>query len=571
MLEITPKDGPLGRKFPTWVALAALLGLPVLAAAQAAPDTLRKLAQSRGLYVGAAVTFPGGNNVANRPEYERVLGSSFNGVVAENAMKFQSLSNARGTYNFTNADAIVAFADSNNMVVRGHTLVWHSQSATWFNQLTGDAASRDTTLKIMKHHIDTLAGRYKGRIQEWDVVNEAIAQNGGTSPNYRTENASRWHNRVGGPEYMDSAFVWAQRVDTNALLFYNDFGGEFMNNKSQNVYDLMVRFKDLGIPIHGVGLQCHFNNGTLDTAAMGQNMRRLAALGLTISLTEIDIQIGNSGTPTTQQLETQKQNYKRITSLCLSIPACRSLYAWGVNDNQSWRTPTASTAPLLFTGTSTITPKPSYWGVVEALQEATTLPTSAPSAPWNVIARRTGTSSSATVTWMAPVTDGRSAITGYKVNAWGDTTKTCTTTGALNCTVSGLHADSTYRFVVRAINAVGASGMSPPSTAGTGTVSITAKSVDRATGRFTGAYSFRLPDEAVRSTESMNMIVSDVSGRIVWNKTVHPARTAAREISWDGTTAGVRAPVGAYFVRIRTTSGGAVQEFVQKSVQVPRL
>lgn len=533
--------------------LAGAFALPALVAAQ--PDTLRKLAEQRGIYVGAAVTFPSGNNAGNRPEYERVLRTSFNGLVAENAMKFQSLSPSRGTYNFGPADAIADFATTHGMKLRGHTFVWHSQTANWFNNLSGAAASRDTTLKIMRQHIDTVGKRYKGRVYEWDVVNEAIAQNGGPSPNYRASNDSRWYNRI-GPDYLDSAFKWAQQVDSGALLFYNDFGAEGMNSKSTNVYDLVSGLKNRGAPIHGVGLQCHFNLNDHDTAAIGQNMRRLAALGFVVSMTEIDIQINN----TDQNREAQKARYKALAKLCLSVPACKSFYVWGVNDAQSWRG--ANAAALLFTGTSSITPKPAYWGVVEALAEGSTQ-TSAPSAPWNVLASPGVGGGSAVVSWNAPVTDGRSAITGYKVTALSDTSKSCTTTGERSCVVSGLTVDSTYRFTVRAINAVGVSGFSPPSapvTVAPGTA-VRGAAGELSVGRFTRERAYVLPAAAAAQVERLTMTVSDVSGRVVWEKSVRPAASGAREIAWDGSAQGVRAPVGMYVARVRAVGvDGTTQE-----------
>jgi endo-1,4-beta-xylanase len=536
----------------------ACLALPMLASAQVPADTLRKLATSRGIHMGAAVTFPSGNNAGNRPEYERVLRGSFNGMVAENAMKFQNLSNARGTYNFGPADAIANFADSNNMVLRGHTFVWHSQTANWFNNLTGTATSRDTTLKIMKNHIDTLGSRYKGRVLEWDVLNEAIAQNGGTSPNYRTESASRWYNRVGGIDYADSAFKWAQQVDSNALLYYNDFGAEGMNNKSTNVYDLVTGLKSRGAPIHGVGLQCHFNLTDHDTAAIGQNMRRLAALGFTISMTEIDI----SASTSTQNLESQKARYKALAKLCLDVPACKSFYAWGVNDAQSWRG--ANAAALLFSGTTTLTAKPAFWGVVEALNEGSTA-TSTPSMPWNVVVTRGPLSGpfSLSVRWRAPVTDGRSPITGYKAMAVSDTTKSCTTTGATSCVIgSGLTlADTNLRFIVRATNAVGISGASPPSPgASSGTVSIIpGRDVARLqVGQFNGSFSYQIPEGIAGGVTRMTMTVSDASGRTVWSKSVRPAASMHREVSWNGMDrAGLRAQAGVYMVRVRVEQAGS--------------
>ncbi|HEX2613142.1 MAG TPA: endo-1,4-beta-xylanase [Fibrobacteria bacterium] len=537
--------------------LALALLLPALAAAQ--PDTLRKLADLRGIHVGAAVTFPG----SNAAEYQRVLKTSFNTVVTENAMKFGSLSTSRnanggGNYNFGPADAIVNFADTNGMKMRGHNFLWHSQAPNWFNNLTGAAASRDTTLKIMRMHIDTLGRRYKGKIYEWDVVNEGINQNGGTSPNYRT--SSPWY-RIGA-DYFDSAFVVAQRTDTGAWLVYNDFGAEGMNSKSTNVYDLVSGLKARGAPIHVLGLQSHFTFTDHDTASMGQNMRRLAALGLLLSITELDIQTSN----TTDNLNTQRAKYKELMALCLSVPACKTYTAWGLNDNQSWRG--ASAVALLFTGTSSITPKPAYWGVVDALAEGSTV-TSAPSAPWNVLAVPGISAGSAQVSWNAPGTDGRSAITAYKAVSISDTSKSCTTAGERTCVISGL-PDGTHRFKVTATNAVGTSGASPFS-AGSVTVGTTAVkgSVSRlAVGRFTGDYAFSLPAASAAQANALTMSILDASGRVVWEKTVRPSG-GDLELSWDGTTlSGARAPTGMYIARIRAAADGAFQETVRRGVRL---
>lgn len=573
---------------PFRACLAFMVATPLLVGAQ--PDTLRKLADLRGIYVGAAVS---SKSEIRTPAYDTALARNFNGMVAENAMKFRNLSSARGVYNFATADAMADFARNNGMKLRGHTLVWHTSTAVWFNDLSGQKASRDTTLKILREHIDTVVGRYKGRIHEWDVVNEAISATNGPSPNYRTD--SRWHQRVGGIDYVDSAFKWAQRADTNALLFYNDFDGEGMNQKSQNIYDLVTDLKKRGVPIHGVGLQCHLWLGGVDTAAMGRNMRRLAALGFVLSLTEVDVEASSS----TADLASQKAHYKALAKLCLSIPACKSFYTWGLNDEQSYRGVNASA--LMFRGTPDLTPKPAYWGVVEALQEGSTA-TSAPSAPWNVVASPAGDGLMA-VQWMPPIADGRRPITGYKAMAVADTNKSCTTTGALACVVRGLSSDTTYRFTVRAYNSVGASGQSPPSLRASGPIAVPASyppdtvplppdtvplpqdslpqdsvplaptGADRgAAGGFATPFTYRLSASALRSVDRMTMIVTDASGRVVWSESVRPAASSLREISWKGLThTGGRAQAGVYVLRVRVEqAGGRRWESIGKGVFLSR-
>ena len=309
--------------------------------------TLGSLATSRGLHFGAAVTFPG-----SPAAYDSVLVHAFNTVVCENAMKWQPTENTRNVFTFAAADAIVSFTLAHGMSMRGHNFVWHSQVPAWVSSIT----NRDTLLKVMKNHIDSLAGHYKGKIYEWDVVNEAVADG---STGLRT---SFWFQRIGA-DFIDSAFVYAHRADPNALLVYNDYGAEGMTGgsatKSTGVYNLVSGLKSRGIPINGVGLQCHLS--TWDTASIGANMTRIEALGLNVSITEFD-------DPQTDSTK-QKADYTAMVSLCLRHPRCKTFMTWGLNDAQSWLG--AGKTPLLFTGTTTITAKPAYYAVVAAITGAT--------------------------------------------------------------------------------------------------------------------------------------------------------------------------------------------------------
>ncbi len=534
-----------------------VLSTGIAAFAQTAADSnLRTQANLRGINVGVAVTFPN----SNRAAYDSALSQNFNTLVPENAMKIANTENVRGVFTFTSADAIVDFAESHGQKMRGHTLVWHSQAGFMANL----NVPRDTMLAIMKNHINVVMGRYKGRILEWDVVNEAIGQNGAASPNIRN---SFWVTRI-GTDFIDSAFVFAHRADSNALLYYNDFGGESMNDsdpnsKSKNVYDLVKGLKQRGVPIHGIGLQSHLS-GNFDTAAIGNNMRRLAALGLRISITELDIP--NSGTVDSAKLALQKQRYKSLMALCLSVPQCKTFMVWGLNDNQSWLG--ASSQALLFNGSTTQNKKPAYFGVVEALREAGPVVPVVPGAPTGLssVVPANGT---LRISWSAPAFDGGVAITGYKAMIVGadSATKFCTTSGARTCDISGLTAGTSYSYTVRAGNSV---GFGPTATPVTGNpTSVAAGKLAASQGRFNGDYSYQISEDAVRRTSELSLTVSDVNGHVVWQNTLRPSQSGIREVSWNGNSAsGTVTPPGMYILHIRTIQNGQRHEATKRSLKL---
>lgn len=295
------------------VLKAASATFLLLAASAGAQTTLSEAAEKAGLNFGAAISgfIVNGSNT----NLKNIISSQFNTVVCENDMKWDNTERTAGQFNFTNADRVVAFAESNDMKIRGHTLVWHSQS----NGAESGGSSRAEMLAKMKRHIDSVAGRYKGKILEWDVVNEAVAD-GSTSLR-----RSFWQQRV-GDDFIDSAFVYAHRADPNALLFYNDYGAEDMGTKSNGVYNLVKRLKDNGIPIHGVGLQCHFGT-SIRKNDIDRNIKRLGELGLRVALTEIDMVDPSHNT----------QPWKDLMEVCLANANCTTFMTWGVYDAASWR------------------------------------------------------------------------------------------------------------------------------------------------------------------------------------------------------------------------------------------
>ncbi|WP_437592908.1 endo-1,4-beta-xylanase [Sorangium sp. So ce1000] len=187
-----------------------------------------------------------------------LLKTHFSSVTAENEMKFESLQRTEGGFNYDAADRIVNFAVANKMKIRGHALVWHSQNPSWLFSSGGGTVSRQTLLTRMNNHISNVMRHFQGKVYAWDVVNEAMMEDG----TYRTGNLadgqkSRWYEIL-GESYIAEAFKAAHAADPNAKLFYNDFYN-YIPAKQQGIYKMLKGLLDQGVPVHGVGLQAHLN------------------------------------------------------------------------------------------------------------------------------------------------------------------------------------------------------------------------------------------------------------------------------------------------------------------------
>jgi len=244
---------------------------------------LRSLAEAHGILIGAAVD---AEKLKRDAQYAETLSREFNILTPENAMKFDSVHPSRNEYDFSEPDAIVSFARANDMKVRGHTLVWHEALPSWIRE--GDFTPEEWR-DILREHILTEAKHYKGQIYAWDVVNEAVEEDGSLRDTV-------WLQGI-GPEYLDLAFRWAHEADPEALLFYNDYGAEGLGSKSDAVYNLVKGLLERGVPIHGVGLQMHVSleepPNPQDVAA---NIKRLNDLGLEVHITEMDVRIREPAT-----------------------------------------------------------------------------------------------------------------------------------------------------------------------------------------------------------------------------------------------------------------------------------
>ena len=325
-------------------------------------NTLRYYADKNQKSIGVALcTYKGYDS--ERKEAAR----QFNMMVCENEMKMDALQPSKGSFSFGGADNLVSLAQQNDMAIRGHCLVWHSQVPGW---LSSDGKkndknwTREQALEIMKNHITKVMQHYKGKVREWDVVNECLDDDQTTvrsNPNsYDLRQQSVWQRAI-GDDYIDSAFVYAHRADPDAILYLNDYGVELQGKaKSMAFYNLAVSLKEKGIPIHGVGLQCHFSIGEVDGVKLNRTIKRFAEAGLMCIITELDMGIPST---TAANKEEQARLYRMITDIVLKNDNCPSMVIWGVKDNDSWR---SASNPLLYD--SGMGKKPAWYGVRSALR-----------------------------------------------------------------------------------------------------------------------------------------------------------------------------------------------------------
>jgi endo-1,4-beta-xylanase len=344
-----------GRHRAAVLLFLACAGLARPGTASADGEPLRVSAARREFFVGAAVSM---SPLRTERAYQNTLAREFNVCVAENAFKFANTHPARTAYSFADTDALVAFARANGMRLRGHTLVWHQSLPNWLKK---GKFGREEAIAILRDHILTLVGRYRGKVWAWDVVNEAVADG---SASLRTE--SFWYRTI-GPDYIELAFRFAHEADPGAILYYNDYGGEGMGAKSDGVHNLVRGLKEKGVPIHGVGWQMHVENGFQITPGHRENARRLAALGLELSVTELDVRIDMP--VTADELASQATTYRDVLAFCLSEPNFKALLMWGFTDRYSW-------VPKFFPGKGAALifdrryrPKPAYEALREVLEE----------------------------------------------------------------------------------------------------------------------------------------------------------------------------------------------------------
>lgn len=320
--------------------------------------------------------FPVGVAVAPRnlsgPEAE-LIKQQFSSITPENAMKMGPIHPEPDRYHWKDADDIVAFGQSNGILIRGHNLCWHSQAPHWFfTDKEGRQVSRAVLLGRLKQHITDVMTRYKGKIYVWDVVNEAVPDTGKSI--YRQ---SKFYEII-GEDYIQKAFEYAHAVDPDAKLFYNDYNTESAA-KREKIYQLVKKLKDSNVPIHGVGLQGHWSVYEPSQAALEKSIEQFAGLGLEVQVTELDVSVypkeherrekkqTDKGLYTDEMMAKQSAHYKMLFDTFRKYKGTvTGVTFWNVSDKASWLdnfpVPGRKDFPLLFD--QDLKPKKAFEGVV---------------------------------------------------------------------------------------------------------------------------------------------------------------------------------------------------------------
>ncbi len=349
--------------FSRIVFSAALLGAGL--SSSFADETIRDLAKERGRFIGTILNSEWFND-AIEPEFEEIHKTQFNVVVAENEMKFDATEPSENEFNFAKGDKMVEYAQANGLRVRGHALAWHSQVPGWVNNYSGQ---KEKLLSVLKNHIDNVVGHWKGKIAEWDVVNEAI--NDDYNHDWRST-GSVWYEGI-GPEFLDSAFVWAHAADPDAELCYNDYAVEWGINEGSKagfVLEQVKRWKANGIPITCVGTQTHIE---ISHERTPQNVRALAKalaeLDVTLNITELDIGFPKGSADQLGAADYAKQGhlYRQFMDVFLEEPNMGEFVIWGLTDAHSWLDgQQGKTQGLLYD--KQYKPKPAYDSIMVSLK-----------------------------------------------------------------------------------------------------------------------------------------------------------------------------------------------------------
>ena len=332
------------------LAFSLLLGLT-----SCGKKTFKGAAKPHGFTTGIAVK-PGD---LTDPASSAIVKDYCSIIVYENMMKMGNLHPNKKFWNWSDVDHLIEFAEENKIRVKWHTLFWHQQNAPYVSS----SMSREEALEMMDEYITTIMERYKGKIKEYDVVNEMFADDGKGS--FRD---TVWYKTI-GPDYIEHALRKAHEVDPDAKLYLNEYNNEVMGDpKADAMYNFVKKLKESGVPIDGVGMQLHLDTSyPYNEDAIRQNLQRYADLGIEISFSEVDVRIPTNGGE--EHLKKQQDIYVSLVKLAKEMPNVKSFITWGFTDSHSW-------VPSTFPGKGDalpfdkdMKPKPLFNAMIEELKK----------------------------------------------------------------------------------------------------------------------------------------------------------------------------------------------------------
>jgi endo-1,4-beta-xylanase len=330
--------------------------------------------------IGAAVNqsqFEG-----DSPVEAEIIKTQFNTISPENVLKWEAVHPESGTFNFSDADQYVAFGEKNHMFIIGHNLIWHNQTPRWvFQDDQGNPISRDALISRMREHIFTVVGRYKGRIGGWDVVNEALNEDGSLRN-------SPWRKII-GDDYLVLAYQFAHEADPKAQLYYNDYSLENLP-KREGAIALIKNLQAHGVNVYAIGLQEHDKMDWPTTNQVDETISAFSKLGIKVMATELDVDLLPAATrsmgaevsmraaanpklnpyPNSLPDSLQEKLAQRYADLFSVFVAHRGdvtrVTFWGVTDSDSWLNnwpiPGRTSYPMLFDRDGK--PKPAFDTVI---------------------------------------------------------------------------------------------------------------------------------------------------------------------------------------------------------------
>lgn len=316
-------------------------------------------------------------NAGTMNTHNDLIEKHFSSITAENEMKpdhiLRYISGNELVLDFTRGDRIVNYALQNGKKVRGHVLVWHSQTPDWFFKDENDQLlSQEKIQERMAEYITKVVTHYKGKIDAWDVVNEAITDSNAPDHIYRhkdydKKNGSLWNEIFAGSEidYIAAAFRAAHEADPEAKLYYNDYNA-VAPEKREKIMKMIRQLKDEDVPIHGIGIQAHWLFNWPSAGDIEDAIVEYSKMGLDVQITELDIRIDGDMekkiTLSRKDKERQADRYKEVFEIFIKhSDKISSVTFWGITDDNSW----ISQEPLIFDRNKN--PKPAFWAILDAL------------------------------------------------------------------------------------------------------------------------------------------------------------------------------------------------------------